>query len=132
MLDKDTKLFLNTLIVTIEKISKHSAVIIFLFILNNYPSTKIVGMPKATMPPCWQLSPILAIGLFIAVTVALPKTTLSGGPTQTAISPINAAGITPTSTVAPVPITGPPTCGIGPVNLGQTCNEVIMAAGLGI
>jgi hypothetical protein len=54
---------------------------------------------------------------------------VSGGPTQIAMSPITAAGIFPISTVTLVPITGPPTCGTGPVVIGQTCISVILAAG---
>jgi hypothetical protein len=55
---------------------------------------------------------------------------LSGGPVQTAMSPKQAAGIPPMSTVgAPGGRIGPPTCGTGPgFTIGQTCISVIRAA----
>jgi hypothetical protein len=53
----------------------------------------------------------------------------SGGPTQIALSPIMAAGKNEISTVEqPGPMIGPPTCGIGPVVIGQTCKSKILAA----
>jgi hypothetical protein len=58
---------------------------------------------------------------------------LSGGPTQTQLSPRTEAGILPISTVGqPGPIIGPPTCGIGGtagVCMGHTCISVNLAAG---
>ena len=79
------------------------------------------------------MSPIRAAGLFVINTVGLPNRMLSGGPTQTAISPNTAAGNHPISTVgAPGPVMGPPTCGTGGtagVTMGQTCMSVSLAAG---
>src|SRR5690554_7247084 len=61
---------------------------------------------------------------------------VSGGPAQTHISPITAAGFPPINTVGtPGPDTGPPTCGGGGVpgfNMGQTCILPTVAAGPGI
>src|SRR5690554_3452605 len=61
---------------------------------------------------------------------------VSGGPAQTHISPITAAGLPPNNTVGtPGPDTGPPTCGGGGVpgfNMGQTCILPTVAAGPGI
>src|SRR5690554_1133938 len=61
---------------------------------------------------------------------------VSGGPAQTHISPITAAGLPPINTVGtPGPDTGPPTCGGGGVpgfNMGQTCILPTVAAGPGI
>src|SRR5690554_2676107 len=61
---------------------------------------------------------------------------VSGGPEQTHISPITAAGLPPINTVGtPGPDTGPPTCGGGGVpgfNMGQTCILPTVAAGPGI
>jgi hypothetical protein len=58
---------------------------------------------------------------------------LSGGPIQTHISPITAAGIFPINTVgAPGPVIGPPTWGIGTIPgvcMGQVCISVTLAAG---
>jgi hypothetical protein len=54
---------------------------------------------------------------------------VSGGPTQIALSPITAAGNFDINTVQqPGPMIGPPTCGIGPVIIGQTCKSKILAA----
>ena len=70
-----------------------------------------------------------ADGLPPISTVAEPFMIESGGPTQTAESPIMAAGKKEIRTVGdPGPIIGPPTCGIGPVVIGQTCKSVILAA----
>ena len=88
-----------------------------------------VGHPITILPPCAQVSPILAAGLLPNNTVAEPFIIESGGPTQTAESPMMAAGKKEISTVGdPGPIIGPPTCGIGPVVIGQTCKSVILAA----
>src|SRR5690554_4105152 len=61
---------------------------------------------------------------------------VSGGPAQTHMSPITAAGFPPINTVGtPGPDTGPPTCGGGGVpgfNMGQTCILPTVAAGPGI
>gem|GEM_PF-4139885 len=83
------------------------------------------------MTPPWPvLSPILAAGLLLIITVADPFAIESGGPTQTAISPTTAAGILQTSTVGTQgPEIGPPTCGTIPVTIGQVCISVILAAG---
>ena len=68
------------------------------------------------------LADIRAAGLPMKSTVGLPIMILDGGPTQTHMSPITAAGIEPISTVgAPGPTIGPPTWGTGPVVAGQTC-----------
>jgi len=49
---------------------------------------------------------------------------VSGGPAQTHISPITAAGLPPINTVGtPGPDIGPPTCGVGGdpgLNMGHT------------
>jgi len=88
-----------------------------------------VGQPNTILPPWAHVSPILAAGLFPIKTVAEPFTIESGGPTQTAESPMTAAGRKEISTVgAPGPMTGPPTWGTGPVVIGQTCKSVILAA----
>ena len=92
-----------------------------------------VGKPSAIFPPCAVVSPILAAGRLLIMTVALPLTMLSGGPTQTHRSPTTAAGTPPISTFGTQgPEIGPPTCGIGGrpgVTMGQTCMSVILAAG---
>jgi hypothetical protein len=80
------------------------------------------------------VSPILAAGRPPIITVAEPFAIASGGPTQTQLSPITAAGILPMSTLGiPGPTTGPPTCGMGTGNagvcIGQVCMSVILAAG---
>lgn len=87
-----------------------------------------------TIDPPWALvSPIRDIGMPPASAVGEPSTTLSGGPTQTAIQPGPIAGIPPISTVgAEGADTGPPTWGIpGGVTIGQTCIADIVAAGVG-
>src|SRR5690606_37898641 len=67
------------------------------------------------------------------MTVALPLTMESGGPTQTQRLPTLAAGVPPIITVgAPGPVIGPPTWGIGGVPgvcIGQVCMSVRRAAG---
>lgn len=85
------------------------------------------------LPPCAQVSPILAAGLPPINTDADPLIIASGGPTQTQLSPITAAGSFPINTVETQgPIIGPPTCGIGDgkagVCIGQVCISVILAA----
>lgn len=63
-------------------------------------------------------------------TVMLPLMMVSGGPTQTHIPVMVAAGKFMIRTVGtPGGKIGPPTCGTGPVNIGQTCRSVILAAG---
>jgi hypothetical protein len=75
-----------------------------------HPPTNTVGHPKTILPPCAVESPIRAAGLLLMSTVALPITIESGGPTQTHMLPIVAAGILPISTVgAPGETIGPPT-----------------------
>jgi len=93
-----------------------------------------VGHPKTIDPPCAVVSPIRAAGLPQIITVEDPLMIESGGPTQTQLSPITAAGILPINTVgAPGPIIGPPTCGMGDGNagvcIGHICMSVILAAG---
>jgi hypothetical protein len=95
-----------------------------------YPPIITVGNPATMVPPWAVVSPILAAGLPPISTVAEPFTITSGGPVHTSISPTAAAGIPPTSTVGvPGPVTGPPTCGTGPLAKGQTCISVNLAAG---
>lgn len=70
-----------------------------------------------------------AAGLPPINTVDEPITMLSGGPAHVHISPMQAAGSPPISTVgAPGGNTGPPTCGDGPLNIGQTCISDTRAA----
>lgn len=85
-------------------------------------------------PPCAQVSPTRAAGLFPIMTVADPLRIVSGGPAHRQVSPITAATIFPISTVGtPGPTTGPPTWGMGAgkagVCIGQVCISVILAAG---
>lgn len=80
-------------------------------------------------PPCAVESPILAANFPPIWTVVEPIIMESGGPVHTAISPTQAAGIPPIKTVGhPGGRIGPPTCGTGPVVIGQTCMSVIRAA----
>ncbi len=83
-------------------------------------------------PPCAVGSPIRAAGIPPIITVVDPMATVSGGPTQTHMSPATEAGMPPIKTVAqPGPVTGPPTCGMGGtpgVTIGQTCISVNRAA----
>jgi hypothetical protein len=70
-----------------------------------------------------------AAGLPPISTVDDPMAITSGGPAQVHISPTQAAGNPPIKTVGlPGGKIGPPTCGTGPVNIGQTCISVIRAA----
>jgi hypothetical protein len=66
------------------------------------------------------------------ITVADPLMMLSGGPTQTAMSPTLAAGNPTINTVGhPGPLMGPPTCGIGGrpgVIIGHWWKSVSLAA----
>lgn len=111
----------------------------FLFILASlsgevYPPIITVGHPATIVPPCAVLSPMRAAGLPPIITVDEPFTIVSGGPTQTHMSPTTAAGIFPISTFGTLgPTTGPPTWGIGEGNagvcMGQVCISVILAAG---
>src|SRR5450759_2023440 len=89
-----------------------------------------VGKPITMVPP-WDVgSPMRAAGFPPINTVILPMMILSGGPTHTHESPRVAAGRPPINTVgAPGPTIGPPTCGTGPVNIGQACISVNLAAG---
>jgi hypothetical protein len=80
-------------------------------------------------PPCVVMSPILAAGIPPIKTVVDPNRIESGGPTQVQRSPALAAGRPPIKTVtAPGGKTGPPTWGIIPVTMGQTCISDILAA----
>jgi hypothetical protein len=89
-----------------------------------------VGAPATMLPPCAVLSPILAAGLSVIITVPDPLTIDAGGPTQVQLSPTNAAGMPATITVAaPGPMIGPPTWGTTPVTIGQVCISVTLAAG---
>src|SRR3984893_14506308 len=63
-------------------------------------------------------------------TVGEHFTMTSGGPTHIAISVTRAAGSAPINTVGqPGAVIGPPTCGTGPVERGQVCMSVSLAAG---
>ena len=92
-----------------------------------------VVAPKTIVPPCAVISPTLAAGLLLIMTVAEPLTIVSDAPTQTQLSPTSAAVKFSISTVgAPGPVTGPPTCGIGGIAgvcIGQVCMSVNLAAG---
>lgn len=72
------------------------------------------------------------MGFPLANTVKLASAALSGGPTQTAISLMFAAGGPPTNTGIAKPITGPPTWGTITVTCGHTCKLPKNAAGFGI
>ena len=63
-----------------------------------YPPIITVGHPAAIVPPCAVLSPIRAAGLPPIITVDEPFIIVSGGPTQTHMSPTTAAGIFPIKT----------------------------------
>jgi hypothetical protein len=94
-----------------------------------YPPIITVGEPRIIVPPCAVGSPILAAGIFPIITVDEPLMMVSMGPVHIHISPTRAAVIPPIVTVVhPGGITGPPTCGTGPVNIGQVCMSVILAA----
>jgi hypothetical protein len=62
-----------------------------------------------------------------------PFTIVSGGPTQTSMSPTRAAGNPPINTLGwPGPVIGPPTCGMGGspgVCIGHAWKSVSRAAG---
>ena len=85
-------------------------------------------------PPCAVESPMRAAGLPPINTDDEPTTIESGGPAQVHISPTQAAGIPPIKTVGvPGGRMGPPTCGDGPLNMGQTCiSETRAANGMAI
>jgi len=87
---------------------------------RNQPPIKTVGKPTVTLPPCDEMSPIRAAGMPPTITVALPIIMLSGGPTHVHMSPIRACAIIPVNTVKHPSVTGPPTCGTRAVNIGQT------------
>jgi hypothetical protein len=94
-----------------------------------YPPIITVGHPITMLPPCAVESPMRAAGIPSIMTVPDPATMLSGGPTHTHRSPSFAAGNPPISTVGgPGGNMGPPTCGTEPVDIGQTCISVILAA----
>ena len=91
-----------------------------------------VGKPRVIVPPCVVRSPMRAAIMYSIFTVGEPLAIVSGGPTQTAMSPTRAAGMKPIITVAAPFEIGPPTCGIGGVPgvaIGQTCMSPILAAG---
>jgi hypothetical protein len=73
-----------------------------------------------------------AAGLLLIITVVEPIAMVSGGPTQTSISPTTEAGMLLIKTVGtPGPVIGPPTWGMGGtpgVTIGQTCMSVKRAA----
>ena len=99
-----------------------------IFILTH-PPICTVGKPATITPPCAVKSPCLAAGLPPINTVVDPTTIVSGGPTHTNKSPTTAAGKLPIKTVGTQgPVTGPPTCGTGPLNIGQVCMSVSLAA----
>jgi hypothetical protein len=96
----------------------------------HQPPIITVGNPKTIVPPWAQESPMRAAGFPPIMTVAEPLMTVSGGPTQTALLLMMAAGKLPIKTVGtPGGRSGPPTCGTGPLNAGQTCMSVTRAAG---
>src|SRR6185436_8469164 len=75
-------------------------------------------------------SPIRAAIMPPMNTVGEPMAMASGGPVQTHMSLTRAAGMPPMITVGQHGgKIGPPTCGTGPVNMGQVCISVIRAAG---
>src|SRR5207244_13362850 len=87
--------------------------------------TRTVGKPATIEPPCPVGSPSRPAGIPPINTVGDPGVSVSGGPTQTAMSVARAAGIPPIRTVGqPGPEMGPPTCGTTPVTSGQTCISV--------
>jgi len=97
--------------------------------LAYHPPILTVAQPKIIVPPWAVESPIRAAGFPPIITVADPMIMLSGGPAQVHISPKHAAGKPPIRTVRqPGGKTGPPTCGEGPLNIGQICISVIRAA----
>lgn len=98
----------------------------------THPPIITVGQPRITEPPCAVGSPMRAAGVPPIITVVEPIAIVSGGPTQTSMSPTTDAGMLPIKTVgAPGPVIGPPTCGIGGrpgVTIGHTCISVKRAA----
>lgn len=89
-----------------------------------------VGQPDVMAPPWFIVSPRRAAGILQTMTVALPLATLEGGPTQIPMVPTCAAGSLPIRTVIATGGTRtPPTCGTGPVTMGQTCISDNLAAG---
>src|SRR6478736_4458294 len=70
-----------------------------------------------------------AAGMPPIITLLEPRTTTSAGPQQTQVVPTLAAGTLQTSTFAAPTSNGPPTCGTGPVVIGQTCGSPRRAAG---
>src|SRR3954464_13357329 len=75
-------------------------------------------------------SPIRAAIMPPMNTVGDPIAMASGGPVQRHMSLTRAAGMPPMITVGQHGgKIGPPTCGTGPVNMGQVCISVIRAAG---
>lgn len=81
------------------------------------------------VPPCAVESPIRAAGLPPMSTVEEPAAMVSGGPAQVHMSPAQAAGKPPIKTVGVSGgKMGPPTCGDGPLNIGQTCMSDTLAA----
>ena len=92
---------------------------------------KALGTWIKTMTPPWAvMSPMRAAGIPPISTVKDPSAMTSGPPAQTAMSPTRAAGRPPMRTVGqPGGRIGPPTCGTGPVAIGQVCMSVTRAAG---
>jgi len=95
---------------------------------------RTVSAPGPVITPPWAVeSPTRAAGRLLISTVKLPTIITSGGPTQVHMPVTVAAGRFMISTVGtPGGMIGPPTCGTGPVNIGQTCRSVTRAAGCGI
>ena len=82
------------------------------------------------IPPWTHGSPTRAAGRPPIKTVGDPVRIMSGGPSQVARSPARAAGRPPINTVGhPGGRIGPPTCGTGPVDIGQVCISPKRAAG---
>src|SRR5690606_40786310 len=92
-----------------------------------------VGSPTVITPPCAVKSPWQTTGTPLKKTFGAPCTITSGGPTHVHMSPINAAGLLLTKIFGdPGPVIGPPTCGVLPEHIGQTCILPIVATGPGI
>ncbi|SPF34063.1 conserved hypothetical protein [Candidatus Sulfopaludibacter sp. SbA4] len=90
-----------------------------------------MGRPMTILPPWAVVSPMRAWGSPQVKTVVDAMAITSGGPTQTNMSVMRAAGSPPINTVgAQGAMMGPPTCGTSTVTAGQTCISVIRAAGI--
>lgn len=104
-----------------------------LHVIVFHPPIITLKAPNIIWPPWAVWSPILAAGAPPMITDDDPLTMISGGPTQTKLSPTLAAGSFPINTVgSPGPTIGPPTCGIGGtpgVCIGHWWKSVSRAAG---